>query len=375
MRRFFTAKTFRAYVIFYAIGTLGAIQIPIVGLTPVKSMEQLGALAVFLGYFLLKFICDKAEKEKMDAHEKWALTRKVAIAGAVAGGIVVGALWPTGYFGPLSSRIRGLFVQHTRTGNPLVDSVAEHQPTSPQAYWQYLNVFCYFAPFGMIGEMVNNPTQSATFLVAYAFVTCVSPPTSLPPASATPKNPVRVPSSPCAMLDPEVGRISSLTRPLPTQCRYYFCSKMSRLVILLGPMASCLGSIFLVWVLEWATSEMVEFFNESMDESEEAAEEDAGPTASPAPGSAKKGKKKKKGPAVSSPTPSKGGEKKNKKGGAPKNAVDNMVKPIKEWYAENKGSRRIMAFSLSLFLLSLSSFFYRCESPFFFLSPLTPPFF
>lgn len=167
------------------------------------------------------------------------------------------------------------------------------------------------------------------------------------------------------MLDSEVGRILSLTRPLPTQCRYYFCSKMSRLVILLGPMASCLGSIFLVWVLEWATSEMFEFFNESMDESEEAAEEDAGPTASPAPGSAKKGKKKKKGPAVSSPTPSKGGEKKNKKGGAPKNAVDNMVKPIKEWYAENKGSRRIMAFSLSLFLLSLSSFFYRCESPLF----------
>jgi dolichyl-diphosphooligosaccharide--protein glycosyltransferase len=33
-------------------------------------------------------------------------------------------LLPTGYFGPLSSRVRGLFVKHTRTGNPLVDSVA-----------------------------------------------------------------------------------------------------------------------------------------------------------------------------------------------------------------------------------------------------------
>ena len=57
----------------------------------------------------------------------------------------------TRYFGPISSRIRGLpgppfkafglfgilrcfcfgssrFVKHTKTGNPLVDSVAEHQP-------------------------------------------------------------------------------------------------------------------------------------------------------------------------------------------------------------------------------------------------------
>ena len=38
------------------------------------------------------------------------------------------------YFAPLSSRVRGLFVKH-RTGNPLVDSVAEHQATSPRAYW------------------------------------------------------------------------------------------------------------------------------------------------------------------------------------------------------------------------------------------------
>ena len=42
--------------------------------------------------------------------------------------LIVAVLLPTGYFGPLTARIRGLFVKHTRTGNPLVDSVAEHQP-------------------------------------------------------------------------------------------------------------------------------------------------------------------------------------------------------------------------------------------------------
>jgi hypothetical protein len=39
------------------------------------------------------------------------------------GGLIIMALLPTGYFGPFSARIRGLFVKHTRTGNPLVDSV------------------------------------------------------------------------------------------------------------------------------------------------------------------------------------------------------------------------------------------------------------
>ena len=41
--------------------------------------------------------------------------------------LVVFLIMPAGYLGPLSARVRGLFVQHTRTGNPLVDSVAEHQ--------------------------------------------------------------------------------------------------------------------------------------------------------------------------------------------------------------------------------------------------------
>ena len=52
---------------------------------------------------------------------------KVFVGAAVLGLVGIMFVMPTGYLGPLSSRIRGLFVKHTRTGNPLVDSVAEHQ--------------------------------------------------------------------------------------------------------------------------------------------------------------------------------------------------------------------------------------------------------
>jgi dolichyl-diphosphooligosaccharide--protein glycosyltransferase len=37
-----TPKLHRAYTLFYVIGTYGAIQVPVVGLTPLKSLEQLG---------------------------------------------------------------------------------------------------------------------------------------------------------------------------------------------------------------------------------------------------------------------------------------------------------------------------------------------
>ena len=49
------------------------------------------------------------------------------------------ALAPTGWFGPLSVRVRGLFIKHTQIGNPLVDSVAEHQPGTADAYERYLH--------------------------------------------------------------------------------------------------------------------------------------------------------------------------------------------------------------------------------------------
>lgn len=72
---------------------------------------------------------------KKDAKSNKVLFFELAKAGivlAVVVGTAVAILFPMGYFGPLGARIRGLFVKHTRTGNPLVDSVAEHQPANEQ---------------------------------------------------------------------------------------------------------------------------------------------------------------------------------------------------------------------------------------------------
>merc|ERR1712195_278773 len=83
------------------------------------------------------------------------LIPKILAACAVTCGA---ALLFSGYFGAFSQRVAALFGAHaTRTGNPLVDSVAEHQPSSPGAYFQYLDRACFLAPFGLVPLFRINP--------------------------------------------------------------------------------------------------------------------------------------------------------------------------------------------------------------------------
>eukprot|EP00930_Biecheleria_cincta_P015422 TRINITY_DN1287_c0_g2_i2.p1 TRINITY_DN1287_c0_g2~~TRINITY_DN1287_c0_g2_i2.p1 ORF type:complete len:871 (-),score=115.64 TRINITY_DN1287_c0_g2_i2:314-2926(-) len=165
----FHSGAHKAYSLFFVIGTFGAMQIPVVGLQPLRSLEQMGPLLVFVGYQVLAFCDYHRRKEKMDA-QRFAMFRvKVCmLAGVVLIAIAV-LLYPTGYFGPLSSRIRGLFVKHTKTGNPLVDSVAEHQPANPQMYATHLGLPLDYALFGGFVAAFNRNNGFYLFCL-YGFI-------------------------------------------------------------------------------------------------------------------------------------------------------------------------------------------------------------
>lgn len=101
----------------------------------------------------------------------------------------------TGYFGPISSRVRGLFLQHTRTGNPLVDSVAEHQPGTHKDYERMLLNVYGLIPIGVVMALLNVAKYwQSSFLLLYTIVA------------------------------------------------FYFATKMSRLMLLLSPVGSSLGT-------------------------------------------------------------------------------------------------------------------------------------
>eukprot|EP01065_Artemidia_motanka_P006859 TRINITY_DN1335_c0_g1_i1.p1 TRINITY_DN1335_c0_g1~~TRINITY_DN1335_c0_g1_i1.p1 ORF type:complete len:809 (+),score=257.85 TRINITY_DN1335_c0_g1_i1:107-2533(+) len=218
----------RAYSLFYVIGTALAIQVPVVGMTPLKSLEQLGAFGVFALLQLLE-VCEIQRRRKdLDPDELHALRKKVFGAAALAAVAVVAVLSPMGYFGPLSSRVRSLFVPHTRTGNPLVDSVSEHQPARPEAYFQMLHDCCIFAPAGFILCFVKS-NHAKTFVALYAMVA------------------------------------------------YHFSTKMHRLLLLMGPVGSVLTGIAVAEGMKWSFRQAEEYFStDSAKAKEEEKEKAAG---------------------------------------------------------------------------------------------------
>uniref|UniRef100_A0A7S1GAA0 dolichyl-diphosphooligosaccharide--protein glycotransferase n=1 Tax=Bicosoecida sp. CB-2014 TaxID=1486930 RepID=A0A7S1GAA0_9STRA len=255
----------RAYTLFYVIGTALAIQVPVVGMTPLKSLEQLGAFAVFGLIQLMEIVDIIKRRRKLADEDVFKVRVQVFGAAAALAAAVVAWLWPQGYFGPLSSRIRGLFVQHTRTGNPLVDSVAEHQPASADAYWQYLHAMCYFAPIGFCIALVAR-NERKLFLTFYAMVA------------------------------------------------YYFSNRMARLIILIGPIAAILGGYAIGLGIEWGAAQ---FFGSDAAAADAKGEEgekgkddkakDAAAAATPARG--KRQGKGKKGGATEAPSSTKAGKK------------------------------------------------------------------
>ena len=60
----FNSSTYKAYTLFFIIGTLGATRIPVVGWTPLKSLEQMGPFGVFITYQLLEFCNYRIRKHK-----------------------------------------------------------------------------------------------------------------------------------------------------------------------------------------------------------------------------------------------------------------------------------------------------------------------
>merc|ERR1719261_646122 len=116
----FNSGVHKSYTILYVLGNALAMQIPVVGWTPLRSLEQMGPLGVFLGYQVLAFCDNQRVSHGLTTKEFVIFRIKVSICFLAVLAVVGVLLWPTGYFGPLSSRIRGLFVKHTKTGNPLV---------------------------------------------------------------------------------------------------------------------------------------------------------------------------------------------------------------------------------------------------------------
>ena len=201
----FTWNLYIAYSVFYLVGTGLAVHVPVVGWTPLRSMEQMGPLFV-LGLAQLAAALH-AKKRVLGERDYAAFRKRAALLGAAGALAALVALDASGLVGGLSARVRGLFVPHTHTGNPLVDSVAEHQATRGDAYWQYFDAVILFAPAGAAACAAFRPSPARTFVALYFLI---------------------------------AG---------------YFSAKMMRLVLLLGPASAAAAGVALGAVVDWVAGE------------------------------------------------------------------------------------------------------------------------
>lgn len=211
----FSPHLHKSYSLWWIIGVTLASRIPVVGTNPFTSLEQVFPILVFCGMQVLMFA--------RYCHFEWTGThiKQLFYAGLIVM-IPFAILMQIGWFGPLTARVRSLFLKHTLTGNPLVDSVAEHQPASAEAYWMFLNYALYLMPVGFVLSVTKSLSKKATHdygvQVAKHFII------------------------------------------LLTLVTYYFANRMSRLVLLMAPVASVLAGIALGATVEWIINQQITAF-------------------------------------------------------------------------------------------------------------------
>lgn len=112
----FTDNNYKAYSVFFLIGSLLSSTIPMVGLVHFKSMEMAAPLLVFLGYQYLKVMYTLKEKYHWSKPRFYAILYGVAVVGLALLVLLTFVI----DMGGLSVRVRSLFLKHTHTGKSIL---------------------------------------------------------------------------------------------------------------------------------------------------------------------------------------------------------------------------------------------------------------
>mmetsp|Transcript_75547 Transcript_75547/g.157590 ORF Transcript_75547/g.157590 Transcript_75547/m.157590 type:complete len:856 (+) Transcript_75547:106-2673(+) len=202
---------YRAFTLYYIIGTWGAMRVPVIGWAPLRSLEQMPSVLVFGTYQIIEF-CEIVRRryggEKFTPWKYFGFRVAVFTTIGLVAGAVAWVLMEMGVFMPLGARIRGLFLEAVKTGNPLVDSVAEHSPANERAYELYLGKPRFLAVFGLL-FCWHQRTPGKFLIFLYAAVA------------------------------------------------FHYSLKMSRLMIICGPVVSVLAGFPVGLIFDWCLNQFI----------------------------------------------------------------------------------------------------------------------
>eukprot|EP00039_Didymoeca_costata_P005752 m.84217 g.84217 ORF g.84217 m.84217 type:complete len:750 (-) comp12958_c0_seq2:72-2321(-) len=301
----------KSYTAFLVTGVIGALQVPIVGWAPLRSMEQICPIGVWMVMLLMK----AHSLVKVPRKYRGLVWNSFVAIGAMIGFVIFSKI-STGEFWAMSARVRALFIQHTRTGNPLVDSVAEHRSPGFGVFLYYLHSLFYFCLVGC-ASFLDYPRSNGKIFVVLYFL-----------------------------------------------CGAYFSIKMIRLVILFAPAAAICGGQGLYLAFGWVTrnfdlnSMQADLDQQQEDDKKKKVDKSKNKESTPSKSTAKEKKKKieqieaKKGSV---------GEEESMIDNAITELVNDSKETISEWFNDLGTTKHTVVIAITVAcLFSMYQFGYHC---------------
>jgi dolichyl-diphosphooligosaccharide--protein glycosyltransferase len=162
----YSNRIFVAYTTFYILGLLCSMQIPFVGMQPIRTSEHMASAGVFFLLFAYAAITYVQARLTKSEFRHFFFVAIMASAGIVFLGVV--GLTYAGYIAPWSGRFYSLWdTGYAKIHIPIIASVSEHQPTTWVSFFFDLHILVCVVPSGA-WFVIKDINDERVFIVLYA---------------------------------------------------------------------------------------------------------------------------------------------------------------------------------------------------------------
>lgn len=164
----YSPRLYVAYCSWFALGTLGSMQIPFVGFLPIRSSEHMSALGVFGLLQIIAFV--EFVREHIPSRQFQNLLKVFVVTVFATSLAVLVALTLSGVIAPWSGRFYSLWdTEYAKIHIPIIASVSEHQPTAWPAFFFDLEMLIWLFPAG-IYMLFETLADHHVFVVIYGIM-------------------------------------------------------------------------------------------------------------------------------------------------------------------------------------------------------------
>jgi len=162
----YSTRLYISYTTWFALGTLGSMQIPFVGFLPIRNSDHMSALGIF-GLIQLVAFAEFVRGFLPGKQFQKLLTSMVFLVfGLGFAGLIL--LSVSGVIAPWSGRFYSLWdTGYAKIHIPIIASVSEHQPTAWPAFFFDLNFLIWLFPAGVF-MCFQKLKDEHVFVIIYA---------------------------------------------------------------------------------------------------------------------------------------------------------------------------------------------------------------